>query len=334
MKNIGFVKLHRKIRDNPIFWKPNYLAVFSFILLDVEFQKCKKALRGDLIELNPWEGLIFQKEIADKFGIALGTVSNIIKRLISETIIETFTNNKYTIVRLVNWEAYQWELETTIENELKTDWNPTETELKHLKNTNKTKNTKKSTRAKKKVEEKPEKIEVEKLVHLLPEELEKVKAIYGNLYKNALLKLSSHKESKGVKYTSDYGTLHRGGWVYDYMVEKYPTLKSVQILAEQTDTNNDHKKKEQEEKDKTETIYKEIRAFYATLSEDEKKKINDRADYELKSFTPQMREKSGKQWENIYKAKVRAVTSTYRDTGEIPEVPPPPAEKETLPPNT
>lgn len=42
----------------------------------------------------------------------------------------------------------------------------------------------------------------------------------------------------------------------------------------------------------------------------------------------------GKKWEEIFRAKVRSVTSTYRDTGEIPEVPPPPAEKETLTPNT
>lgn len=120
MQNIGFVQMHRKIRDNPIFWKPNYLAVFTFILLDVEFQDCKKPLRGDLIDLRAGEGLFFQKEIADKFGIAIGTVANIIKKLISESIIETYTNNKYTIVRLVNWEIYQGTLETTIENDLKT----------------------------------------------------------------------------------------------------------------------------------------------------------------------------------------------------------------------
>lgn len=193
--------------------------------------------------------------------------------------------------------------------------------MKHLKNTNKTKNTKKSTRAKKSIEEKPEKIEVEKLVHLLPEEIEKVKAIYGNLYKNALLKLSSHKESKGTTYKSDYATLHRGGWVYDYMVEKYPTLKSVQTIAEQVDTKNEYKKKEQEEKDKTETNYKEIRSFYSTLSEDEKKNINNRAEYELKSFTQKMRDAAGKKWQDIYGAKVRTITDKYRTTGIIEEIP-------------
>lgn len=193
--------------------------------------------------------------------------------------------------------------------------------MKHLNNTNKTNNTKKSTRAKKIKEEKPEKIEVEKLVHLLPEEIEKVKDIYGNLYKNALLKLSSHKESKGTTYKSDYATLHRGGWVYDYMVDKYPTLKSVQIIAEKKDTDNDFKKKEQEEKDKTETIYKEIRAFYARCTEDEKKRINDRAEFELSSFTPKMRESAGKSWESIYEAKVRNITDKYRTTGIIEEIP-------------
>lgn len=323
MQNIGFVKLHRKIRDNPIFWKPNYLAVFMYILLEMEFQPCKKAFRGDLIDLQAGEGLIFQKEIADKFGISLGTISNIIKKLISETIIETYTSNKYTIVRLINWQAYQGETESTSETELKPNWNPTETELKHLKNTKKTKNTKKSTRAKKIKEEIPEKTEVEKLVYLLPEEIEKVKAIYGTLYKKALLKLSSHKESKGTNYKSDYATLHRGGWVYDYMIEKYPTLKSVQIIAENADTENDDKKKKQEEKDKTETDFQEIRLFFSRLGEDEKKQIHDRAEYELRNFTPEMREQAGKRWKEVYGAKVRAVTDTYKNTGIIEEIPPP-----------
>lgn len=142
MQNIWFVKIHRKIRDNPIFWKPNYLAVFMYILLDVEFEWCKKPLRWDLVDLNPWEWLFFQKEIADKMGISLWTVSNILKRLNSENIIEIKTTSKYSIIGLVNWNTYQTQIESTSENEMKIDWNPTENEMKHLKNTKKTKNTK------------------------------------------------------------------------------------------------------------------------------------------------------------------------------------------------
>jgi DNA-binding transcriptional regulator LsrR (DeoR family) len=52
-------------------------------------------------------------------GISLGTVSNIIKKLNSENIIEIKTNNKYSIIGLVNWELYQTQVESTIENELK-----------------------------------------------------------------------------------------------------------------------------------------------------------------------------------------------------------------------
>ena len=135
MQNIWFIKIHRKIRDNPIFWKPNYLAVFMCIILDVEFQETTRVLRGDIINLRPWEWLFFQKEIADKFNISIGTVSNILKKMNSENIIEIRTTSKYSIIGLVNWEAYQVQIENTSENELKTSWNRTENELKHLKNT-------------------------------------------------------------------------------------------------------------------------------------------------------------------------------------------------------
>ena len=146
MQNIWFVKIHRKIRDNPIFWKPNYLSVFMYILLDVEFEGCKKPLRWDLVNLNPWEWLFFQKEIADKMGISLGTVSNILKKLNSENIIEIKTTSKYSIVGLVNWSTYQAQVEITSENELKTSWKRVENELKHLKNTKKTKRIIKNTK--------------------------------------------------------------------------------------------------------------------------------------------------------------------------------------------
>lgn len=135
MQNIWFVKIHRKIRDNPIFWKPNYLAVFMYIILDVEFEECKKPLRWDLIKLNPWEGLFFQKEISDKMWISLWTVSNIIKRLNSENIIEIKTTPKYSIIGLVNWNSYQTQVENTSENELKTNWKRTETLKEYSKNT-------------------------------------------------------------------------------------------------------------------------------------------------------------------------------------------------------
>ena len=141
MQNIWYIKIHRKIRDNPIFWKPNYLAVFMYIILDVEFDSCKKPLRWDLISLKAWEWLFFQKEISDKMWISIWTVSNILKKLNSENIIEIKTNSKYTIIGLINWELYQTQSENSIENELKTSWKRVETLKENSKNT---KNTKKN----------------------------------------------------------------------------------------------------------------------------------------------------------------------------------------------
>lgn len=188
----------------------------------------------------------------------------------------------------------------------------------------------------KKIEE--EKKEVFDKVLLTDTQEKQIQELYGNLYKKALAKLSNHKNTKGVTYKSDYHTLITSGWVFSAISEDYPALKEkIEKDERQKEAEEQEKKKkklEEEEKKKTDEEYNKLVAFYNSLSAEEKTTINARADYELRSFTPQMREKSGKQWENIYKAKVRAVTSTYRDTGEIPEVPPPPAEKETLTPNT
>lgn len=138
MNEVWFIKLHRKIKDNPIFWKPNYLAIFMYLLLECEYRPAKKVIKWEIVELEAGETVFFQKELADRFWISLGSVSNIIKKLKSETIIETRTNNKYSIARLINWTQYQDDIETTSENQLKTDWKPIETPkevLRNIKNT-------------------------------------------------------------------------------------------------------------------------------------------------------------------------------------------------------
>jgi len=136
-----YIKLHRKILENKVFYKPNYLAVFMEILLNVYHSPYKKAIRGDIVDLSPGEGVFFQNEISDKFNISLWTVSNILKFLKTENIIEIKPTTKYSIIKLNNWSKYQTSEKET-ENELKTEWKPTENELKHYKNVKNKKNVK------------------------------------------------------------------------------------------------------------------------------------------------------------------------------------------------
>ena len=126
MENIGYIKIHRKIKDNKIFYKPNYLAIFMEIILSVNHKKEKRIFRWDNIFLEEWEGIFFQKEMADKFGISLWSISNILKFLKTENIIEIKTTSKYSIIKLIKWKDYQ-QFENTFENRMKTEWKQNET---------------------------------------------------------------------------------------------------------------------------------------------------------------------------------------------------------------
>lgn len=126
MEALWYVKIHRQIKDNRIFYKPNYLAIFMEIVLSVNHKKERRNFRGDIIDLEKWEGIFFQKEMADKFNISLWSIANILKFLKTENIIEIKTTSKYSIIKLLNWSKYQ-EVEIKIENELKTNWKRIET---------------------------------------------------------------------------------------------------------------------------------------------------------------------------------------------------------------
>lgn len=168
---------------------------------------------------------------------------------------------------------------------------------------------------------------MEKGVFLTEDEDKKTKDLYGSFYKKALLKLSSFKESKGVEYQVDYATLHTGGWVFRAMVKDFPSLSEEITKKNIAQDNKKKEEAEKGEKQKVEQEYEELKVFYSLLSQEEKDAINQLAEYELRNFTDKMREAAGKKWKETVANKVRSITSTYRDTGELPEVPQPLAEE-------
>lgn len=131
----GYIKLHRKILDDPIMLKPNYLAVWIYILLKVNYEDAYIIWndKKTLIERGSFIGSI--KKISKELKIPMTTVNRIINYLISETQVEKKSNNKFTLFKVINYDKYQ-KVESKTETKRKPSGNLAETNKKNKKNKN------------------------------------------------------------------------------------------------------------------------------------------------------------------------------------------------------
>lgn len=103
----GFVKIHRKLLDNPISDKPNYLAVWLFLILEANHKDACIIFDNQKMTIKRGQCLTSIRKISKKFKLSLGSVHNILKYLISERMIERSGNNRCSLVTIINYDLYQ-----------------------------------------------------------------------------------------------------------------------------------------------------------------------------------------------------------------------------------
>lgn len=104
----GYIKLHRKILDNPVVCKDaEYYAVWSYLLLNATHKEIQKDFNGGTVTLVPGQLITGRQSIAKKFKIDENKVQRVLKRLEIEHQIEQQTCNKNRLITVLNWESYQ-----------------------------------------------------------------------------------------------------------------------------------------------------------------------------------------------------------------------------------
>lgn len=107
MENTWRVKLHRKLLDNPIASNGNLLGFLCYLILVASHKDHSFYLWLKKIDQKAGETVISQKKLAKYFKVSISTIHSRIDVLKTESIIETKTNNKYTVISLLNREKYQ-----------------------------------------------------------------------------------------------------------------------------------------------------------------------------------------------------------------------------------
>ena len=104
----GWIKLHRKMLDNPVVFKDSdHVAVWMWLLLHAEHKNVNKLFSGKKVELVPGQLITTQLYIAKSLGISSTKVKRVLDSFKSDEQIDYQTNNKNTLISLLNWSSYQ-----------------------------------------------------------------------------------------------------------------------------------------------------------------------------------------------------------------------------------
>jgi len=140
----GWIKLYRQIMDNPIFRKPELYHLFSYCLLKANHSETKIIWNGAEEDLEKGCFITGRKAISDDTGQKESTIYRNLKILEKLNMISVKSNNKYSVVKVLNYCVYQgseFESEQPVNNQRTTSEQPVNTD-KNVKNV---KNDKKNT---------------------------------------------------------------------------------------------------------------------------------------------------------------------------------------------
>ena len=106
--NNGWIKLHRKLLDNPVVMKDSdHLAVWIYLLLNASHTEYPVLFGGKKISLKAGQIITGRKSIASTLGISESKVRRILDLFEIDQQIDRQRSNKNSLVSILNWDKYQ-----------------------------------------------------------------------------------------------------------------------------------------------------------------------------------------------------------------------------------
>lgn len=104
----GYIKLYRKLLDNPIVCKDvETLGIWIYLLLNATHKKVDVLFNSKKITLEPGQLITGRKAIAVKLKVDESKVERTLKMLKNEQQIEQQTSSRNRLITILNWELYQ-----------------------------------------------------------------------------------------------------------------------------------------------------------------------------------------------------------------------------------
>ena len=115
--NSGWVKLHRKLWDNPRSKDQDWVSLWFYLVSHAAYAPTKTVFQGVVIELKPGQLVAGRKVLSEKTGVQESKVQRVLALMESEQQIEQQNESKSRLITIKNWEMYQGEGDAEQQNE-------------------------------------------------------------------------------------------------------------------------------------------------------------------------------------------------------------------------
>lgn len=111
----GWIKLHRKIRQNPIFNDPQLFRLMIICLTEATHKDHEQLVGNQIVNLHPGQfvtgrfdlNAMYHSGLSRKEMVSDKTVWRWLKKLESVDFLTIKTTNKFSIISIKNWSLYQ-----------------------------------------------------------------------------------------------------------------------------------------------------------------------------------------------------------------------------------
>lgn len=105
--NEGWVKLHRAVCESAVFEDAEILRLWIYILVNAAHKDHDTIYQGKIIHIKKGEFVTGRKILAREFKLSESKIYRMLTTLAELGNIEIKSNNKYSVVTVVNWAKYQ-----------------------------------------------------------------------------------------------------------------------------------------------------------------------------------------------------------------------------------
>ncbi len=103
----GWIKLHRKLLDSKIFSNPNILKFWVWALLKASHSDAEQLVGLQTVTIKKGQFVFGRKVASKELDMTESNAYKILKWLEKEKMITVNSNNKFSLITVVNWDFYQ-----------------------------------------------------------------------------------------------------------------------------------------------------------------------------------------------------------------------------------
>jgi len=103
----GWVQLHRKLLENPVFKNPKLLQTFLYCLLKATHTEREQLVGDTIVKLQPGQMATGRRALSQATGLTEQNIRTALDKLKKLGILTSKPTTKYSIISITNWDSYQ-----------------------------------------------------------------------------------------------------------------------------------------------------------------------------------------------------------------------------------